>query len=127
MRDQDAPFGDRMADGARDAVVRFFSTLHAAAYRATDGKALNRVLGMKVSELTTTGRRTSGPVRPCSPRPWRNTTESSWWPRTAGNNAIRSGTGTSWPAPTCRSDWMVDCWPCTPVWLLTPIDPTSGA
>jgi deazaflavin-dependent oxidoreductase (nitroreductase family) len=61
MRDQDAPFGDRMADGAKDAVVRFFSTLHAAAYQATDGKALNRVLGMKVVELTTTGRRTGSP------------------------------------------------------------------
>ena len=48
---------------AKDAVVRFWSTLHAATYRVTDGRALNRVLGMRVVQLTTTGRR-SGTRRP---------------------------------------------------------------
>jgi len=42
----------------RDAFVKFWSVAHEAAYRATDGEILNRLLGMPVVELTTTGRRT---------------------------------------------------------------------
>jgi deazaflavin-dependent oxidoreductase (nitroreductase family) len=61
MSQAGARSGDHRADGAKDAVVRMVSTLHAAVYRATDGKALNRVLGMRVIELTTTGRRSGLP------------------------------------------------------------------
>lgn len=62
MTDQEGPRGDRLADDAKDAVVRFWSTLHAAAFRVTDGKVLNRVLGMRVIQLTTIGRQ-SGAAR----------------------------------------------------------------
>ena len=61
MGDHDYPRGDRLADEAKDAVVRFWSTLHAATYRVTGGKVLNRVLGMRVVHLTTTGRRSGVP------------------------------------------------------------------
>jgi len=61
MADQEGPRGNRLADEAKDAVVRFWSTLHAAAFRATDGKVLNRVLGMRVIQLTTTGRQSGVP------------------------------------------------------------------
>lgn len=47
----------------KDAVVRFWSSLHEAAFEATDGRVLNRVLGMTVVRVTTTGRR-SGEPRP---------------------------------------------------------------
>ena len=58
---QDVPGGDRLADEAKDAVVRFWSTLHAAVFRVTDGKVLNRVLGMRVIQLTTIGRQSGAP------------------------------------------------------------------
>jgi deazaflavin-dependent oxidoreductase (nitroreductase family) len=51
------PERERLAFDLKDAVVKFWSTLHEATYRATDGRALNRVLGMKVIRLTTTGRK----------------------------------------------------------------------
>jgi len=59
----DRPARDRLGHGSKDAFVRFWSTLHAATYRVTDGRVLNRVLGMSVVQLTTTGRR-SGTPRP---------------------------------------------------------------
>ena len=45
----------------RDIFVRFWTSLHEATYRATNGQVLNRVLGMPVVMLTTTGRRTGEP------------------------------------------------------------------
>jgi deazaflavin-dependent oxidoreductase (nitroreductase family) len=63
MEDRDNPLVDRLAHDAKDAVVRFWSSLHAATYRVTEGRVLNRVLGMRVIQLTTTGRR-SGVSRP---------------------------------------------------------------
>ncbi len=60
MSDRGGPCGPH---DAKDAVVRFWSTLHAATYRVTEGRALNRVLGMRVVQLTTVGRRT-GTRRP---------------------------------------------------------------
>jgi deazaflavin-dependent oxidoreductase (nitroreductase family) len=59
--DHDDLSGDRLAHDAKDAAVRFWSTLHAATYRVTEGRVLNRVLGMRVVQLTTTGRRTGAP------------------------------------------------------------------
>ena len=52
---------DRLATEARDAFIRFWSSLHAATFQITDGRALNRVLGMPVIRLTTIGRRTGVP------------------------------------------------------------------
>jgi deazaflavin-dependent oxidoreductase (nitroreductase family) len=60
MEDHDYLYLDRLAHDAKDAVVRFWSSLHAATYRVTEGRVLNRVLGMRVIQLTTTGRRTGG-------------------------------------------------------------------
>jgi len=48
---------DLVTDG-RDAFIRFWSSLHEATHRVTGGRALDRVLGMPVVRLTTTGRRT---------------------------------------------------------------------
>jgi deazaflavin-dependent oxidoreductase (nitroreductase family) len=59
-RDDD-PGIDRLALDARDAFVRFWSTWHEAVYRVTEGRILNRLLGMTVVQLTTTGRRTGEP------------------------------------------------------------------
>ena len=61
MGDNDYLDGDRLAHDAKDAVVRFWSTLHAATYRITEGRVLHLVLGMRVVQLTTTGRRTHAP------------------------------------------------------------------
>lgn len=52
---------DRLSFDLKDAVVKFWSTLHEATYKATNGRALNRVLGMKVIRLTTIGRKTGTP------------------------------------------------------------------
>jgi len=41
----------------KDAFVRFWSSLHEATYRVTEGRALNQVLGMTVIRLVSTGRR----------------------------------------------------------------------
>jgi len=49
------------ATEGRDAFIRFWSSLHEATYRATGGRALNRVLGMPVVRVTTTGRRSGQP------------------------------------------------------------------
>lgn len=48
---------DLVTEG-RDAFVRFWSTLHEATFRVSGGRALTRILGMSVIQLTTTGRRT---------------------------------------------------------------------
>ena len=61
MADHDPPGVDRLALDVRDGFVRFWSALHEATYRVTEGRILNRVLGMKVVELTTTGRRSGLP------------------------------------------------------------------
>jgi deazaflavin-dependent oxidoreductase (nitroreductase family) len=61
MGGSDYPGLDRMALDARDAFVKFWSTCHEAVYRVTGGHVLNRVLGMTVVQLTTTGRRTGVP------------------------------------------------------------------
>ena len=50
-----------IANDAKDVYVKFWSNLHEAAFRVTDGRILNRVLGMPVIRLTTTGRRTGDP------------------------------------------------------------------
>ena len=55
------PDVDRFAQDARDAFVRFWSTWHEAVFRVTGGSILNRLLGMTVVQLTTTGRRTGEP------------------------------------------------------------------
>jgi deazaflavin-dependent oxidoreductase (nitroreductase family) len=47
---------------ARDAYIKLWSTFHQAAFEVTEGKVLNRILGMPVVRLETTGRRT-GVVR----------------------------------------------------------------
>jgi deazaflavin-dependent oxidoreductase (nitroreductase family) len=47
-----------LATEGRDAFVRFWSSLHEATYRVSGGRALTRILGMPVIQLTTTGRRT---------------------------------------------------------------------
>ena len=52
---------DRFALDARDAFVRFWSTWHQAVFRVTGGTILNRLLGMTVVQLTTTGRRSGEP------------------------------------------------------------------
>ena len=52
---------DPLTTEGRDAFIRFWSSLHEATYRITDGRALNRVLGMPVIRLTTTGRTTGMP------------------------------------------------------------------
>ena len=52
---------ERLSFDLKDAVVKFWSTLHEATYRATNGRALNRVLGMKVVRLTTIGRKSGTP------------------------------------------------------------------
>jgi deazaflavin-dependent oxidoreductase (nitroreductase family) len=52
---------DRFAESARDAFVKFWSSWHDAVYRVTGGTVLNRLLGMTVVQLTTTGRRTGEP------------------------------------------------------------------
>ena len=46
---------DRLPAEHKDAFVRFWSSLHEATYRVTEGRALNRVLGMTVIRLVTTG------------------------------------------------------------------------
>jgi deazaflavin-dependent oxidoreductase (nitroreductase family) len=51
----------RLGNDAKDVYVKFWSNLHEAAFRVTDGRILNRVLGMPVIRLTTTGRRTGDP------------------------------------------------------------------
>jgi deazaflavin-dependent oxidoreductase (nitroreductase family) len=51
----------RLASDAKDAFVKFWSTMHEAAFEATDGRILNRVLGMPVVRLVTTGRRSGVP------------------------------------------------------------------
>jgi len=48
----------QLSTDGRDAVIRFWSSLHEATYRVSGGRALNRVLGMPVVRVTTTGRRT---------------------------------------------------------------------
>jgi len=57
MEDRDPLFVDHLVHDVKDAVVRFWSNLHAVTYRVADGRVLNRVLGMTVVQLTTTGRR----------------------------------------------------------------------
>jgi deazaflavin-dependent oxidoreductase (nitroreductase family) len=52
---------DRFAASARDAFVKFWSSWHDAVYRVTGGTVLNRLLGMTVIQLTTSGRRTGEP------------------------------------------------------------------
>ncbi len=61
MAGPDGPDTDRWALDAKDAFVRFWSTWHEAVYRVTGGRILNRLLGMTVIQLTTTGRRTGEP------------------------------------------------------------------
>ncbi len=51
----------RLANDAKDAFVKFWSTMHGAAFEATDGRILNRVLGMPVVRLVTVGRRSGEP------------------------------------------------------------------
>jgi deazaflavin-dependent oxidoreductase (nitroreductase family) len=51
-----------LATEGRDAFVRFWSSVHEATYRVSGGRALTRVLGMSVVQLTTVGRR-SGRLR----------------------------------------------------------------
>ena len=41
----------------KDLFVQFWSRLHEAGYRATNGRALNQIFGMPVVHLTTTGRK----------------------------------------------------------------------
>jgi deazaflavin-dependent oxidoreductase (nitroreductase family) len=45
----------------KDLVVRFWTSVHEGVFRATDGRILNRVLGMPVVRLTTVGRRSGTP------------------------------------------------------------------
>ena len=47
-----------MTVNTRDLFVQFWSRLHEAGYRATNGRAVNQVFGMPVVLLTTTGRKT---------------------------------------------------------------------
>ena len=63
MEDRDNPQVDRLVHDAKDAVVRFWSGLHAATYRVTEGRVLNRVLGMRVIQLTSIGRRSGASRR----------------------------------------------------------------
>jgi len=51
-----------LATEGRDAFVRFWSSVHEATYRMSGGRALTRILGMSVVQLTTVGRR-SGRLR----------------------------------------------------------------
>jgi deazaflavin-dependent oxidoreductase (nitroreductase family) len=46
---------------AKDLIVRFWTSVHEGVFRATDGRILNRVLGMPVVRLTTVGRRSGAP------------------------------------------------------------------
>jgi deazaflavin-dependent oxidoreductase (nitroreductase family) len=55
------PGTSRMILDARDAFVKFWATWHEAVYEVTGGRTLNRLLGMTVVQLTTTGRRTGQP------------------------------------------------------------------
>jgi deazaflavin-dependent oxidoreductase (nitroreductase family) len=50
-----------LSGDVKDVYVKFWSTLHEAAFRVTDGRILNRVLGMSVIRLTTRGRRSGVP------------------------------------------------------------------
>jgi deazaflavin-dependent oxidoreductase (nitroreductase family) len=52
----DLPLPQLTAD-AKDVFVKFWTTMHEAAYRVTEGRVCNRVLGMPVVRLTTVGRR----------------------------------------------------------------------
>ncbi len=61
MAVQDDLPSDRISHDLKDAVVRFWSTLHGAAFQVSEGRVLNRVLGMRVVQLTATGRRTGAP------------------------------------------------------------------
>jgi deazaflavin-dependent oxidoreductase (nitroreductase family) len=45
----------------KDLIVRFWTSVHEGVFRATDGRILNRVLGMPVLRLTTVGRRSGAP------------------------------------------------------------------
>jgi deazaflavin-dependent oxidoreductase (nitroreductase family) len=45
----------------KDVVVRFWTSLHEGIFRATEGRVLNRVLGMTVLRLTTIGRNSGQP------------------------------------------------------------------
>jgi len=58
---RDSELGRLLGD-ARDAYIKLWSTFHQAAFEVTEGKVLNRILGMPVVRLQTTGRRT-GAVR----------------------------------------------------------------
>ena len=48
-------------DAWKDAAARFWSGLHEAAFRASNGLLFNRVLGMPIVMLTTTGRKSGRP------------------------------------------------------------------
>jgi deazaflavin-dependent oxidoreductase (nitroreductase family) len=52
------PEPSQLALDAKDVFVKFWSTLHEATYEITEGRILDRVLGMRVVRLTTVGRRT---------------------------------------------------------------------
>jgi len=58
---QASPDPGQILTDARDAWVKLWSTMHEAAFRVTEGRICNRLLGMPVVELTTTGRRTGQP------------------------------------------------------------------
>jgi deazaflavin-dependent oxidoreductase (nitroreductase family) len=45
----------------KDIIVRYWTSVHEGVFRATNGRVLNRVLGMPVLRLTTVGRRTGEP------------------------------------------------------------------
>jgi len=45
----------------KDVIVRFWTSVHEGVFRATDGRLLNRVLGMPVVRLTTVGRQSGAP------------------------------------------------------------------
>jgi deazaflavin-dependent oxidoreductase (nitroreductase family) len=45
----------------KDVIVRFWTSVHEGVFSATDGRVLNRVLGMPVVRLTTVGRHSGRP------------------------------------------------------------------
>jgi deazaflavin-dependent oxidoreductase (nitroreductase family) len=45
----------------KDVIVRFWTSVHEGVFRATEGRVLDRVLGMPVVRLTTTGRKSGEP------------------------------------------------------------------
>jgi len=49
------------APDPRAVAIRFWTSVHEGWFRATDGRVLNRTLGMPVVMLTTTGHRTGRP------------------------------------------------------------------